>query len=123
MKNNLVKIIFCSTFFLVTGFFWREKGITIIDARGNKNFFTKESVTCYGIGKNDIILACTGSAVRTDVAGYKYAIEFDEKWCAGMFTTQAAQTSTICKAAEKLEKIHPSWYSGSKKIEMNLGGE
>lgn len=121
MKNNFLKIIFCSTFFLVTGFFWREKGITIIDARGNKNFFTKESVTCYPIGKG-ITLACTGSAVRTDVAGYKYATEFGETWCAGMFSYET-QNSTICKAADKLEKIHPSWYSGSKKIEMNLGGE
>ena len=122
MKNNLVKIIFCSTFFLVTGFFWREKGITIIDARGNKNFFTKESVTCYATF-SDTTLGCTGSAVRTDVAGYKYAIEFEEKWCAGMWTSQAAQNSTICKAAEKLEKIHPSWYLGGKKIELNLGAE
>ena len=72
----------------------RRQRVHLKDFYGNKYTFTKDSVYCgpemYGAK------ICTGSAIKTDIAGKRYAEEFEQTYCG------TSVNYLICVAAVEL---------------------
>ena len=83
----------CAIYFISEydiGSFEEEKGTTVSDGRGNKYLFKENSVSCRDDKRNLRILNsnisetftyCMGSAIKTDIAGQRYVIDFPEALC------------------------------------------
>ena len=91
--------VICVTIF--SSFLNQSNGVRIIDNRGNKNLFKKDSVTCWTWGESGDIF-CEGSAIRKDIRlGRKYRANYQETHCTGLLSNE---NSVICRAARELGK-------------------
>ena len=75
-------------------------GVNFTDTRGNKYNFKNESVTC----KNEGYIYCEGSAIKKDIAGQKYVVEFARTYCKNPGSTGISD-DFICSAARQLGKL------------------
>ena len=73
----------------------RRQRVNLKDFIGNKYTFTKDSVYC-GPEMWAGSKFCTGSAIKTDIAGKRYAVEFELRSCG------TSVNDLICVAAVKL---------------------
>ena len=76
--------------------------VKLTDTKGNKYLFTKDTVFCEQM---DLVkgpaYGCEGSAVKTDVAGYKRAVSFDYAFCSPKLEWM------ICTAAQEMGMVPP----------------
>ena len=79
------------------------KGIYVYDTKGNKYLFKKDTVFCeeMDLVKGPSYL-CEGSAIKTDVAGNKRAVSFDQAFCSPKIEWM------ICTAAQGLGIVPPN---------------
>jgi len=80
-------------------------GVTLTDTKGNKYTFKNNSVTCRITESAGTF--CEGSAIVKDIAGTRYATNFDEKLCKYYSRVSNKIEFTkdfICIAAKKLGK-------------------
>ena len=99
MKNKKIFLFAFLSLFLVgcdsTG------GVNLTDTKGNKYNFKNENVTC----ENELgYIDCEGSAIKKDIAGQKYVVEFARKYCQNPSKTYMANY-LICSAAKELGKF------------------
>ena len=83
----------CAIYFISEydiGSFEEEKGTTVTDGRGNKYLFKENSVSCRDNTltlrildnySSETLTYCVGSAIKTDIAGQRYVIDFPEALC------------------------------------------
>ena len=102
----------CAIYFISEydiGSFEEEKGAIVTDRRGNKYEFKNGFISCYEYkfesgGANTY---CNASAIKTDIAGQRYVIEFPERWCstsAKNVVGEPKANSLTCVAARKMGK-------------------
>ena len=78
-------------------------GTTLTDTRGNKYTFKDVSVTCDK--PFDISLICEGSAIKKDISGKKYVVEFQKQICVSSTGVEKNNGHLVCSAAKKLGKF------------------
>ena len=74
-------------------------GLNLTDTRGNKYNFKNESVTCENI--LDVMIYCEGSAIKKDIAGQRYVVEFPRTYCANLSQNWISD-DLICSAGKEL---------------------
>ena len=104
MKKNYLKIVPLIAFTLVgcTG------GATLKDTAGNKITFKRENVSCtkdlaytnYGEFGPEVYYKCTANGVREDLAGKKYAKQYEE-WCDSDTESKESESNIACVAGLK----------------------
>ena len=81
-------------------------GVTLSDTKGNKYTFKNESVTCSATSWGEVY--CEGSAIKKNIAGNRYAIDFGKEMCL-VETKRGIETydedSLLCNAAIELGKF------------------
>ena len=101
----------CAIYFISEydiGSFEEEKGAIVTDRRGNKYEFKNGFISCYEkeLGSGEAHTYCNASAIKTDIAGQRYVVEFPQRLC----TTSAKghyrldTNSLTCEAARKMYK-------------------
>ena len=76
-------------------------GLNLTDTRGNKYNFKNENVTCE---KRMSSIYCEGSAIKKDIAGQRYVVEFPSTWCSSPKSNPNfyKKDKLICSAAKEL---------------------
>ena len=77
-------------------------GVNLTDTRGNKYKFKNESVTCEKNSRGSIY--CEGSAIKTDIAGKRYVVDFVRTYCQNPSKTYMPNYF-VCSAAKELGKL------------------
>ena len=76
--------------------------VKLTDNKGNKYLFKKDTVFCQEM---DLVKGpsylCEGSAIKTDVAGYKRAVSFSQEFCSPKIKKM------ICSAAQGMGMVPP----------------
>ena len=116
MKNKKI-FLFAFLSFLIVGCD-SVGGVNLTDTKGNKYNFKNESVTCTRTefqynGFLNRSTDCEGSGIKKDIAGSRYVVEFNEKWCVThrkesggwKLVTDYSDNNFICSAAKQLGKL------------------
>ena len=75
-------------------------GLNLTDTRGNKYNFKNESVTCEN---NYDLIYCEGSAIKKDIAGQRYVVEFPRTFCTNLSNNSNwISDDLICSAGKEL---------------------
>tara|TARA_B100000886_G_C20248098_1_gene417497 strand:+ start:310 stop:615 length:306 start_codon:yes stop_codon:yes gene_type:complete len=78
-------------------------GVTLTDKKGNKYTFRNASVTCEQMGN---YIYCEGSAVKKNIAGQRYVVDFERKLCKYLDLNKTnTNMYLICSAAEQQGKL------------------
>ena len=103
--KNLSKIFILSILYLsfLGGTAEARGKFKLTDTKGNKYLFKKDTVFCeeMDLVKGPSYL-CEGSAIKTDVAGNKRAVSFDQAFCSPKIEWM------ICTAAQGLGIVPPN---------------
>ena len=99
MKNKKI-FLFAFLSFLIVGCD-SVGGVNLTNTKGNKYNFKNESVYCEK--EYDGWISCEGSAIKRDIAGSRYVVEFGKKLCKN--TSGRIYDDFICSAAKKLGKL------------------
>ena len=102
----------CAIYFISEydiGSFEEEKGAIVTDRRGNKYEFKNGFISCYETKMFDLgaHTFCNASAIKTDIAGQRYVVEFPERFCTTSVKGQRFTLDTnslTCEAARKMGK-------------------
>ena len=76
-------------------------GVNLTDTRGNKYNFKNESVYCEKLINGNIM--CEGSAIKTDIAGKRYVVEFESEYCKSR--DGKIFNYFLCSAAKEMGKL------------------
>ena len=100
MKNTKIFLFAFLSFFLVgcDGM----GGVTLTDTKGNKYTFKNESITCRKLITS---ILCEGSAVKKNIAGQRYVVDFERTFCKNISTKKIYSEYFICSAAKEFGKL------------------
>ena len=82
-------------------------GTTLKDGKGNKYIFKDASITC-DIGDGDVSAFCEGSAIKKDILGKTYVVEYGYSLCRDIYGNETYNDEDeylLCSAAKKLGKF------------------
>ena len=102
----------CAIYFISKydiGSFEEEKRAIVTDRRGNKYEFKDGFISCREskFSPGEAHTFCNASAIKTDIAGQRYVVEFPERFCTTSVKGQKFKLDTnslTCEAARKMGK-------------------
>ena len=104
INKNFNKVLFFTVLLLsfLGGTAEARGKVKLTDNKGNKYLFKKDTVFCQEM---DLVKGpsylCEGSAIKTDVAGYKRAVSFSSEFCSPKIKKM------ICSAAQGMKMVPP----------------
>ncbi len=99
--RNKITFFFAFLSFLIVGCD-SIGGVNLTDTKGSKYTFKNGSVTCERIFES---IYCEGAAIKTDIAGKRYAVDFERRYCKSAVRKKFWGGDILCDAAKELGKF------------------